>query len=178
MLPIPHAMLDESDRKLFTLLALHELGSCSHMQLLYFMFENDIMSFFDLSLALPELVDNGYAAKVAHPADNLYVITDAGRETLKMFANRIPHTKAELIKSTAPAWRERFIIEKQFVAKTTQNASGEYVLHLQLVDSAAPLMSIDIPLPERTLADHMEKRWTKYAGDIYQYILNKLGGDE
>ena len=51
MLPNQPALLDETDRKLYTLLALRELGGCTHTQLLYFMFENDIMSYFDLALA-------------------------------------------------------------------------------------------------------------------------------
>ena len=59
MLPNQPALLDETDRKLYTLLALRELGGCTHTQLLYFMFENDIMSYFDLALALHELVDEG-----------------------------------------------------------------------------------------------------------------------
>ena len=117
MLPLPHAMLDEQDRKMYTLFALRELGSCTHMQLLYFMFENDIMTFFDLSLALGELVDEGHAAKLAHPADSLYTITEAGLETLGFFAKRMPHSKVKRITDAAPAWRERFNREKQFVSK-------------------------------------------------------------
>ena len=50
MLPNQPALLDETDRKLYTLLALRELGGCTHTQLLYFMFENDIMSYFDLAI--------------------------------------------------------------------------------------------------------------------------------
>ena len=105
-------------------------------------------------------------------------MTDAGTETLTFFANRIPHSKSQLIIEKAPAWRERFTREKQFVAKTTQNESGEYVLHLKLMEREAPMLSVDIPMPEKSLADHMEKQWARHAGDIYQYILSKLGGNE
>ena len=178
MLPLPHAMMDEQDRKLYTLLALQELGSCTHMQLLYFMFENDIMTFFDLSLALGELVDDGQAAKMAHPADSLYTITEAGKELLSFFANRMPHSKVKLITEQAPAWRERFTREKQFVSKVTQNASGEYILHLNLMDGFTSMLSIDAPIPDRSLAEKMSSRWEKNAGDIYMYLMNKLGEDQ
>ena len=69
MLPNQPALLDETDRKLYTLLALRELGGCTHTQLLYFMFENDIMSYFDLALALHELVDEGQLVRTNHPLD-------------------------------------------------------------------------------------------------------------
>lgn len=178
MLPLPHAMMDEQDRKLYTLLALKELGSCTHMQLLYFMFENDIMTFFDLSLALGELVDDGQAAKMAHPADSLYTITEAGEEMLSFFANRMPHSKVMLITEKAPAWRERFTREKQFVSKVTQNESGEYLLHLKLMDGFTSMLSIDVPIPDRALAEKMAARWEDSAGDIYMYLMNKLGDNK
>lgn len=178
MLPIPPAMLDEQDRKLYTLLALRELGSASHLQLLYFMVENDIMTYFDLSLALPELVNEGHAAKVAHPADSLYQITDAGMEALSFFINRLAHSKVQLIREKAPAWRERFNAEKQYSAKVIQNPGGEYVAQLRLVDGNAAVLSLDIPAPERKLADQLAKAWPAHAGEIYLYLMNTLGNSE
>ena len=97
MLPNQPALLDETDRKLYTLLALRELGGCTHTQLLYFMFENDIMSYFDLALALHELVDEGQLVRTNHPLDYLYAPTSAGLETLSFFINRLPHSKVVLI---------------------------------------------------------------------------------
>ena len=102
MLPNQPALLDETDRKLYTLLALRELGGCTHTQLLYFMFENDIMSYFDLALALHELVDEGQLVRTNHPLDYLYAPTSAGLETLSFFINRLPHSKVVLICDRAP----------------------------------------------------------------------------
>ena len=178
MLPNPPAMLDEQDRKLYTLLALRELGSASHMQLLYFMVENDIMTYFDLALALPELVNEGHAAKVSHPTDSLYQITEAGLEALSFFINRLAHSKVRLICETAPAWRERFKAEKQYSAKVVQNPGGEYVAQLRLMDGDTTALALDIPAPERRLADQLADAWPKHAGEIYQYVMNTLGNTE
>ena len=175
MLPIPPALLDERERKLYTLLALKELGSCTHTQLLYFMVENDIMTYFDLSLALHELVNEGHAAKIAHPADCLYQITDAGLEALSFFVNRLAHSKRTLICEKAPAWRKRFDAEKQYSAKVIQNPGGEYVAQLRLVEGITPILSLDIPAPEHRLANRLAEAWPKHAGEIYQYLMNTLG---
>lgn len=174
MLPTPPAIMDESDRKLYTLLALRELGSCTHMQLLHFMFENDIMTYFDLSLALHELVKEEHAVKVPHPADNLYLITEAGREALSFFVNRLSHSKVKLIYEKAPVWREKFSREKQFVGKLNQNERGEYIAKLTLMDGDSPLLDISIPVPERALADRMVKAWPSCAGTIYQQLMKTL----
>ena len=175
MLPNQPAMMDESERKLYTLLALQELGSCTHMQLLYFMFENDIMTYFDLALALHELVSEGQAAKIPGPADNLYEITAAGREALSFFINRLAYSKVTLIRAQAPAWRERFARERQFAGKVSQSPSGEFVAHLQLLDGNAALLTLDIPAPEHKLADRIVKVWPQCAGDIYAHIMKTLG---
>lgn len=175
MLPIPLPLMDERDRRLYALLMLRELGSCTHMQLLHFAFENDIMSYFDLSLALTDLVDAGTAARTAHPADSLYVITPAGLEQLSFFASRLPNSKVTLIKESAPPWKERFQREKQFVAKLTQSPSGEYMVHLRLTDGNDTMLSIDIPVPERSLADRMAANWPERAGELYQRMMLELG---
>ena len=78
MLPIPPALLDERERKLYTLLALKELGSCTHTQLLYFMVENDIMSLLGPALASPGRGNGGRSATMAQPAGIRYEITGAG----------------------------------------------------------------------------------------------------
>lgn len=175
MLPIPPALLDERERKLYTLLALKELGSCTHTQLLYFMVENEIMSYFDLALALPELVNDGQAAKIAHPAESLYQITAAGLETVEFFSGKLPHSKVVMIHDQAPLWRERFAIEKEFSAKVVQQPGGEYVAQLRLVEGSFTVLSIDIPAPEHKMADRIAEAWPRHAGEIYQYLMDTLG---
>lgn len=175
MLPHSPAMLDESERKLFTLLALRELGSCSHTQLLYFMVDNGIMTYFDLSLALHELIDEGQAAKIVHPMDVLYQITEAGRETLSFFVNRLAHSKKTLICEQAPAWRERFDAEKHYPAKVFRSPDGEYSVQMRLLDGASSLMQLELPAPDRKLAEQIVQVWPKRAGEIYQFMMRALG---
>lgn len=175
MLPRPHAMMEESDRKLYTLLSLKELGSCTHLQLLRFMVENEIMNYFDLSLALHDLVDEGQASKKLHPADYLYEITPAGEEALSFFVNRLKHSTVMLIREKALEWKPLFTREKDYSGTLTQNQRGEYVAHLTLMDGDETLLAIDIPAPDRSLADRMVKAWPDKAGMLYQQLLMTLG---
>ena len=174
MLPNQPALLDETDRKLYTLLALRELGGCTHTQLLYFMADKGVMSYFDLALALHELVDEGQLVRTNHPLDYLYTLTNTGLETLSFFINRLPHSKVVLIRDRAPAWKQRFQREKQYAAKVTQNASGEYVVRLSLVEGNVARLSIDLPVPEHAMAERMARRWPEHAGEVYQHLLEAL----
>ena len=178
MLPNPPAMLDESERKLYTLLALRELGSCNDLQLLYFMVDNEIMTYFDLSLALPELVNEGHAARLSGAAGILYQITDAGKETLSFFVNRLPHSKATQIIAAAPDWREKCMSEKQFPAQVIHLPGGACVAQLRLMEENLPALSLDIPLPDRATADRIVRLWPQRAGDIYRYLMSILDDSE
>ena len=174
MLPNQPAMLTETERKLFSLLALRELGSCTELQLLQFMVENDIMTYFDLSLALHELVSEGQAAKLSRPSDVLFEITPAGEEALAFFVGRLPHSKATLIRAEAPAWRERFLREKEFSGQVEPLASGTYTARLRLMDDTAPLMTIELPVPDRRLADAMVEAWPRCGGEVYGHLMRAL----
>ena len=88
----------------------------------------------------------GKLARTNHPLDYLYAPTSAGLETLSFFINRLPHSKVVLICDRAPAWKQRFQREKQYAAKVTQNASGEYVVQLNLVEGNVARLSIDLPV--------------------------------
>ncbi|MBQ4552275.1 MAG: hypothetical protein IJA59_04930 [Clostridia bacterium] len=46
------------------------------------------------------------------------------------------------------------------------------------MDRFTSMLSIDAPIPDRSLAEKMASRWEKNAGDIYMYLMNKLGEDQ
>ena len=163
MLPSQPPMLEESERKLYTLLVLRELGSSTHLQLLQFMVENKIMSYFDLTLALYELVSEGHVSKINGAADSLYQITEAGNEALGFFINRIPHSKAELIHREAPIWRRRIDTEKSISSQIIQNSGGEYVAYLKLTDGQYTMLKIEIPVPEYQMAKTISESWHNRA---------------
>ena len=56
-----------------------------------------------------------------------------------------------------------------------QNPGGEYVAQLRLVDGTTSILSLDIPAPERRLADQFVNAWPAHAGEIYHYLMNTLG---
>ena len=71
-------------------------------------------------------------------------------------------------------WKQRFQREKQYAAKVTQNASGEYVVQLNLVEGNVARLSIDLPVPEHAMAERMARRWPECAGKVYQQLLKAL----
>ena len=175
MLPNPPPMLDPLDRKLYTLLSLRELGGCTHLQLLSFLVENDVMSDFDLSLALHELVDEGGASVIGSKDKSVFSITEAGLETLSFFLNRLPHSKVEQLRQNAPAWRERQENERMCPAEVIRLENGGCVARLSLLDGDGTLMTLEIPSPDRHTARQLAAVWPRHAAELYQTIIQTLG---
>jgi len=174
---LPRSMLEPTDAQLYTLLALKELGSSTHLQLLYFMADHDIMTYFDLTIALSKLVKDGNAAMITHPADALYAITPAGEETLGFFMNRIPFSLVSLIRDKAPLYRERYAKEKQYAAAVTQGTHGDFIAHLCIMEGDIPAMELKFNVPTAEMAERLTAAWQQNAAEVYRYLLGTLQED-
>lgn len=175
MLPSSPPIMDELDRNLYTLLSLSELGGCTHLQLLQFVVENQLMTYFDLTLALYELTKAEHVTKEENPIDGIYLITESGQKTLSFFIHRLPHSKIKLIHDTAPFWRRQFDSEKAHPAQISQKENGEYSALLRLFDGKSILMQLELSFPEYQMAKQMTEAWPEHAGEIYRHLIDTLG---
>ena len=178
MAEIPRHRLGDIQRKVLTLHTLKALGECSNLQLISFMVENDIMNYFDLQTALYELRDAGHAARTPLQADDLYQLTDAGEETLRMFLERAPQSLVDRVDEAAPSFRARFDEEREKSARISHEGQNEYHVTMEIVEQRMPLMRLDISLPTADLAARFRDRWAASAQDIYDFIIDKLAREE
>lgn len=178
MAEFPRHRLGDVERKVVTLHALHSLGECGNLQLISFMVENDIMNYFDLQAALFALRDSGQAVRTPHLADDLYQITEAGEETLRLFRSRAPDSLMNLVDTAAPGFRARFNEEREKSARIVHDERNEYHVSLAIVEQKMPLMRIDVSLPTAELAARFRDRWAANAQDIYDFIVGRLAGEE
>ena len=100
----PPRRAPDSEQRLMVLYCLARLGPCTELQLLRFLFENDLLNYFDMMFALNDLCDRGQAARIRKDEGFLYQATDAGREALNLFGGRVPNSLQKLLlESPVPA---------------------------------------------------------------------------
>jgi len=75
----------------------------------------------------------------------------------------------------APVWKRRFREEKQVLADWKRMPSGEYVAHLQLLESELSLLDARVSLPTREQANHFCERWPQAANELYAQLMQTLG---
>jgi len=166
-----------TEQKLVILYALDRLGLATADQLLRFMVENELMDYIALHLSLAELDDMGLLRKLPHALGVLYAPSAKGYESLQLFKNRIPHSRATRISETATGWKQRFREEKQVLADWETTPSGEYVARLQLFEGELSLLDVRVSLPTREQANRFCQRWPSTANELYAHLMQMLGED-
>ncbi len=174
----PPRRTPENEQKLMVLYSLARLGPCTELQLLRFLFEHDLLNYFEMMFALNDLCDRGQAARTKKNAGFLYQITEAGREALALFGGRVPMSLKTLLDETEAEWTNRFRQETQCRQQIVQTDRGEYELNLKVVEQDMDMLRLSLSLPTRDLADRLAKRWPEKAGEIYDTVIRILTEDE
>jgi len=174
----PPRRAPDDEQKLMVLYSLSRLGPCKELQLLQFLFDNDLLNYFDMMFALSDLCDRGQAVRMKKNAGYQYQVTEAGEEALTLFGGRVPMSLKTLLAETENEWKARFREELQSQQQIEQTDRGEYELHLKVVEQDMDMMRLSLSLPTRELADQLARRWPQKAGKIYDTVIRILSEDE
>ncbi len=168
----------DTENKLFLLYALDSLGPSTAQQLLLFGAETGELGYISVQLGLAELVDSQFLRKEKHPIGALYTLTGKGRDSLQMFASRIPHSRKETVNRTAEVWRKRFRREQQMPANIYKGANSEYKVRLQLIERSEAILDISVNVPTHQQAERFCSAWIVQASGIYAHLMYALGEGE
>lgn len=174
----PPRRTPDDEQRLIVLCALQHLAPCTELQLLQFLFEHDIMNYFDMMFALNDLCARGQAVRVKKRAGFLYEVTDAGREALSLFGSRVPRSVKSLLELTGWEWRQRFQEEAHYQQKVEQTNRGEYELTLSVVEQEMDMMRLTLSLPNREMANLLAAKWPKKSAEIYETVIRLLTEDD
>ena len=146
----------------------------TELQLLQFLFEYDLMNYFEMMFALNDLCDRGQAARTKKGAGYSYTVTPAGKEALDLFGGRVLPSVYDLLEKNGMEWRQRFRREAQNLAEITQTDRGEYDLTLRVVEQNMDMMTMTVTLPTREMAQQLSEQWPRKAATIYAEVFRML----
>ena len=159
-----HDMLDVKVLILFV--ASKALYPLSLQKIYELCFQDDCLSYFDVSVAVPQMVESGHLEKVA---DDAYVITDKGREQEEVTSDAIAYP----VMQRAQAAVERFNreIKRQSMVRTEviPREGGDFSVVMGLDDEKSNLMT-----PTQTQARALARAFGKRAEQIFQVVMTEL----
>ena len=138
-------------------------------------YQDDRLTYFDVQSAVPEMVVSGH---LEHVAEDLYMITDKGRETAEItheaIAFPVKHrAKAAVDKLNRTTKREQFIR-----TDIRKNEKDEYTVHMGLDDLHGSLMELQLTMPTLHQARKIENAFRKNAETVYQSVMIGLLEEE
>ena len=161
---------DMLDVKLLILFVASKAAYPMSLQKIYELcFQDDRLSYFDLSVAVPQMVDSGHLAEIEK---DRFVITQKGREAVTEDGIAYP------VMQRAKAAVERFNKEEkidQFInTEIVPKDGGDYSVVLELNDETGAIMRLELMAPTQQQARALAKAFRTRADQIYQGILSGL----
>ncbi len=126
------------------------------------------MNFFIVQQHLSELTGNRFLIIDKSNSQNFYLLTDAGKEVLKLFNDKITdevHQKIEAL----------FVdnnLEQGAEAFYSLSESGEYWVYLKLTDRGLKIFELTLSVPDEPQAERICSGWTKNHAAIFGRIMD------
>ena len=141
--------------------------------------EEDVMSYFDLTILLSELIEDGFIERLHYRNEECVTLTDRGADANEYFCGRVPGSIRESIKDTAK--------KDEFDEKTNPNAVmseivpiafNRYMAELKMLDSGSPILELSIDAGQRSEAERAAEILKSKSAEIYGFICKILDGQE
>lgn len=134
-------------------------------------FQDDKLSYFDLSIAVPEMVQSGHLEQVEH---DKYRITKLGVEaeeaTRGSVAIPVQRRALKAVEEYNLQCQRDHLIETAVYPRET----GEYTVEMELHDPIGRLMKLELMAPDEQQARALEKQYRGRAEQIYRAIMAEL----
>lgn len=139
-----------------------------------FVLGKEYTDFLSLQNAQSELIDVGFIRPETVRNRTYLHITDAGKETLGFFSNRI---SAAIKKDIADYFREREMQlrnEHSISANFYKSTSGAFEVRMTAKEENLVLVDLTLSVPNQEMAQSMCEKWEQNNQEIYQYLMEWL----
>ena len=167
--------IPEAEKRLVLIAALKAIGPATDGQLMDFLDACQLMGYVDIQLNLSRLAEEHQVETVRHPLGPLYQPTEEGLFVLASYRGRVPRSRLDILERNAPAYADRFRLERQAPLTTRMTADHRLILEMRLMEEGArELLLIQLTLAGSAAGAALQERWQQAAAGVYAGILRLL----
>lgn len=143
-------------------------------QLFDFILEKEYTNYFTLQTAINELLESKFIETSSTHSTTFVSLTDSGRDTLKMFKNRI--SDGIIVDITKYFNENKMDIHNEVSAISNyyRTSDGSYVADLLARENSTDLINLKVYMPTEDAAESICNHWKSKSQDIYAFILENL----
>ena len=161
--------------KLMNLYMLHQVNfPLTNAQLSNFFLDREYTTYFTLQKALNELLDAGLVKKETMRNSSRYEITKEGEETLEFFGKNISPAIVSDMDEYLKQNRFRMRNEVGLISDFYKSTNQDYIVHCEVREGRAPVISLDLSVPDKEQAEAMCSKWKGKNQEIYAFIMKTL----
>ncbi|MDO4753388.1 MAG: DUF4364 family protein [Bacillota bacterium] len=143
-------------------------------QLTGFIAAEVVINYFDLPKYIDELIEVGHIEKTESEGNVYLIITDSGRDTVKLFINDISQTLRRTLNDAVDERRKSFSCITDIQAQYVKVDKNEYDVQLSINEGAYRLMYLQLSVLTNKDAKKICENWRNNARFMYGDLLNLL----
>lgn len=145
-------------------------------QISQFILDKGYTSYFNLQIAINELVEIDFIRPTQERNHSLYEITEQGKEAIELFEFKI----SDPIKLDILNYLKEQKIElrnESLISSDYYPSNNEYIAQCSIKERNQTLLEIKITVPTQEQAIHICDSWKEKNEEIYQYLITQVWQD-
>lgn len=165
----------QAEDKLIILYVLKKIKtSLTREQVALIIIENLQIGYFDIQLYIDDLIKDEFLSVLDYDGKSVLTLSAMGKETLKVFHQKIPAYITDMIDLYLKENREKIFKEVKITANYQKLGESDYRVDLKLHENNIVLMEISLNAPTLKLALDICNRWKENTQELYSSVLNLL----
>lgn len=161
--------------KLIVLKMLNQVDSpLSNSQISEFILEKEYTNYFTLQQVLSEMEETGLVTVSSSHNSSLYHITDAGKDTLNYFGNKVSAAICRDIEVYLTEKKMEIRNDLSTTADYYQGSQGDYMVRCRVREQDSTLIDLTLSVPSEKQAVSMCNHWKEKSQEIYAYVMKGL----
>lgn len=146
----------------------------TNTEITQFILENNYMNYFLVQQFLSELVSSKFVEFSTGDGNEYYHLSEAGKETLSYFSDRIPAELKENISKSYEKKKVELIKETQVLGNYYKKSDSEYIVNLKAVEKDIVLLNLSLSVVSSQQAKLICGNWKQSPETIYKNIFDLL----
>lgn len=146
----------------------------NNSEITQFLLENNYMNYFLAQQFISELVSSKFIEFSTKDGQEYYHLSNAGRDTLSFFNDRIPQTLKDEVNKRYQKKKEEMVKESQIIGNYYKKSESEYIVNLKVIEKDINLFSMSLNVVSNKQAKMICNNWKKNPHEIYKKIIDLL----
>lgn len=146
----------------------------TNTQITNFVLEKDYTSYFTIQQTFAELLDSQLITAESTHNNTLYRITEAGKQALDFFGNKISDGIREDIAGYFTDNQYALKTETSVISDYYKTTSGHYAVRCQIKEKEASLIDLTIQVASKEQALAVCKNWAEESDTVYALLMDQL----